>query len=555
MLRARSPRLGSLPTLSALALLALSTGGCTEAPAPSESTNEPAGDEPLGVTSEAISSSDVITCAEEWVADQVPYCGGVNGGTDYICGGTCSRPSAAWDNYRSDCSGFVSWCWKIASDPTTSSYMVDKSGANGWHTIALADLQAGDALVCDGHIKIFSQLVSATKAEVYEESNCGKVAHKSVESFTKSGETVKFQYDSRVYHAIRRNGILPPVNVDGYLDSASDVVKGWAADLDASATPLQVDLYFGGGPSDGFGVSVTADEARPDVAAALGIDPNHGFSTPTPLYYCDDQDHPVEAFAHAVAGGVVPLKQSPGVVHCPVPSAPAGLLRHVTSPDVLGAWSFDERKSMAWMTPADRDAHAKSADWPAAPVLGSTSDGRVWVVDGAVRRHVKDPTSLAAWGFDPAKIVAWSDADAAQYVEGIELPEAPVLLEAVGDPAVWVLDTDPSHLSDPPTGAPGSSGSAGGASGASGANGNAAEDGDGSARSGGCSIATNERGDASTGRWLAAVGVAVVVARRRRREETSPASPFSSRRSPEAHASMSVPSTVIGTQGVTPNRQ
>ncbi len=483
-------RASRLAPISAVAIVVFSawTTGCEAPVETSSGDGAPQEDEPLGSSAEAISTSDVMSCADQWVSLQVPYCGGVNGGTDYICGGTCQRPAAAWDHFRSDCSGFVSWCWQIPSDPTTSGYMSDVGGANGWHTIALSDLAAGDALVCDGHMMLFSKMVSATQAEIYEESNCGKVAHKTVKSFTASGQTLKFQYDSRTYHAIRRNGILPPVRVDGYVDSATDVVTGWAADLDASAVPLSVDLYFGGGPGDGFGVSVTASDARPDVAAALGIDPNHGFSVATPLYYCDDADHPVYAFAHSVMDGTpVALKQSPATAHCAPPKAPEGLLRHVTSPAVLTAWGFDERKLLAWMTPADRALHDTSADWPDAPELGISADGKVWVVDGGRRRHVIDPTSLAAWGFDATKITAWGAAELASHPEGIDLPATPVLLQTLGDPAVYVLDSDPRHLGSPPDGAGGGADVGSGSSGA----GEATASADGSsASSAGCSVAS-----------------------------------------------------------------
>jgi hypothetical protein len=74
--------------------------------------------------------------------------------------------------------------------------------------VKIEDMQPGDAFVCDGHIKLFSKFVSATEAEIYEESDCGKVASKSTQTFTRSGETLTFAYDTRVYHPIRRNGIV-----------------------------------------------------------------------------------------------------------------------------------------------------------------------------------------------------------------------------------------------------------------------------------------------------------------------------------------------------------
>jgi hypothetical protein len=167
-------------------------------------------DEPHGSTSsrEVIGVDDVMARAQEWVDDRVPYCGGVRGGSDVLCGGTCNRPAAAWDAYRSDCSGFVSWVWQVTDDPSTDGFMNDRAGDNGWHTVAVADMARGDALVCDGHIKLLSSRVSDNSAEIYEESDCGLVASKSVQSFSViDGNTFSFNGDGRTYHVIRRNGI------------------------------------------------------------------------------------------------------------------------------------------------------------------------------------------------------------------------------------------------------------------------------------------------------------------------------------------------------------
>ena len=424
--------------------------GCSVPPSQPEEKAPPA-DEDLGTATADMTTADVMMRAQQWVDLGVPYCGGVNGGTDYICGGTCSRPSEPWNNYRSDCSGYVSWCWQISSDPTTNGYMSDVAGANGWTTVQISQMQAGDAFVCNGHIKLFSKFVSATSAEIYEESDCGQVAHKAVQSFTKSGNTLLFQYDNRVYHPIRRNGIQPPVRVDGYIDSADSKVVGWAADLDHGTTALTVDLYFGGAPGTGFQVTDTASIARPDVATALGIGPNHGYSVDTPAYYCDTQTHPVHAVAKAVDGTPVELKSSPKNLTCAPQPSPPGLLRHVTALPVLTAWSFSLPKELAWMTTADKATHKVGSDWPDAEALGKTSDGAVWVVDGTERRHVINPASFTAWGFDATKVVAWTDAEAAKYTQGIDLPAKPILLQEIGNPAVYVLDADPA-APDPSTG-------------------------------------------------------------------------------------------------------
>jgi MYXO-CTERM domain-containing protein len=404
--------------------------------------------ERIASTSEAMTVDEIIARAQEYVAANVPYCGGVRGGTDYICGGTCQRPAAAWDDYRSDCSGFVSWCWQIASDPTTSGYMNDKSGSNGWTSIDIDELKAGDAVVCDGHIKLFSKFVGSGQAEIYEEYNCGHTAHKAVQSFTRSGNTIKFSYDSRVYHAIRRNG-LTSVELKSYLDTAGSSIDGWAVDMAAQDQALTVDAYVDGDAKTGFHVQGKADLPRPDVAKAIGVDPNHGFSIATPLYFCDGVEHALTVLGKPAGGSSsgVTITGAAKALDCAVPPAIQGVLRHVVDPASLEAWKLDVHKSLRWVTSDDRAAYAVSVDLPAKPEVGRTDDGRAWVVDGEARRLITGKP--AAWGFDDAAIGALS-AEAAALPEGLPLPVRPVLVQAVGTPAIYVLDVDPAHPHDDP---------------------------------------------------------------------------------------------------------
>lgn len=432
---------------SLLLLVPLLVVGCASEEVGSDRGTLPEDPQKISQTAQPITTSEIMARADEYVAAKVPYCGGVRGGTDYICGGTCVRPAAAWDAYRSDCSGFVSWCWQIASDPTTSVLMSDRTGPNGWTTIAIDDLSAGDAVVCDGHVKLFSKLASASSAEIYEEYDCGKVGRKAVQSFTRSGNTIKFSGDSRVYHAIRRNGLTPAIVVKGYLDSANGEITGWAVDMNDSAKSLGVDLHLDG---DKGVFHTTADVARPDVASAIGVGPNHGFSVATPLFFCDGKAHAIAASATAADGKTsFALPSTPSSLTCAIPKALPGVLRHVVSGTSLAAWHFDPMNQLRWVTAKDHEAYVKSSDLPAQPILRQTADGRVWVIDETSKRRVKDPASFTAWGFDAKSVVAMTDTEAAAYVEGIELPNAPVLVQAVDGPAIYVLDGAPPPPADP----------------------------------------------------------------------------------------------------------
>ncbi len=193
-------------TVACLALAALPlVAACSASP--------DAGDEDDATSSvDAITRSEIVTRAQQWVALGVPYCGGVRNGTDYICGGTCNRPSAAWNNYRTDCSGFVSWAWQVTDDPDTYLYVSDRSGNNGWHTIPINSLVAGDAVVTKGHIKIFDSFAGTSSAKIYEEYDCDEVARHTTQGFWRSGSFIYFNGDSRPYHAIRRNGLTGPAS-------------------------------------------------------------------------------------------------------------------------------------------------------------------------------------------------------------------------------------------------------------------------------------------------------------------------------------------------------
>lgn len=429
-----------------------SPGSASAVPSPAEGATP----EHTATARSAISANEVLSRADEWVALAVPYCGGVNGGTDYICGGTCNRPAAPWDDFRTDCSGFVSWCWQIASDPTTDTYMVDHAGDSGWSTIPIDDLAPGDAIVCDGHIKLFSQWISDSEAEIYEEYDCGKVARKATQSFTRSGNNLFFSGDSRTYHPIRRNGIEPLAAVKGYLDAASVYVKGWAADTKAPETPLSVDVAFDGAPGEGFTRSIVASDPRPDVGDALGIDPNHGFALLTPLFYCDGAEHVAHAVGHAVEDGApVALTGSPKTFTCPIAVTPKGALRPISTAAV-DAFRFSRPADLRWMTKEDHATHPESEAWPSSITIGRTSDGKAWLVDGMTVRRIPSDDAMSAWRFDASDIVTWSSADLAKFKIGQALPEVPLLASEVGDARVYVLDADPdAPVEQAPPGADG----------------------------------------------------------------------------------------------------
>ncbi|WP_394845449.1 SH3 domain-containing protein [Pendulispora brunnea] len=127
----------------------------------------------------AAGGTNAVKRAQEWVKAKVPYCGGTNGGHDYICGGTCRRPHNKWDKYRSDCSGIVSWSWGLKA-PGLTTYGFAPYSSKKSYVIKPSKLAPGDALNNKSHIFLFAGWSNKSKglATIIQESGCGKVAQK-----------------------------------------------------------------------------------------------------------------------------------------------------------------------------------------------------------------------------------------------------------------------------------------------------------------------------------------------------------------------------------------
>lgn len=266
-----SPR-AARPRAFAFACLLLALPlGCAADAIDEPSVESPSAQEgPIGQTSEAITAASIMTRAKEWVDQKVLYCAVANHKWDAKCGYTCERPAAAWDAYRSDCSGFVSWCWQISWQPSSGIYMTDRTGTDGWKTIPIDSLSAGDALVCNGHIMLFSRWVTSTSFEIYQESNCGKVANFGTRTFKRNADgTLLIGTDTRIYHPIRRNGLTAPTDAGvadaSKPDSGADASKADAALKDAATSDVA--------PGDALAEDAFPDDALTDDAAPTEPDP------------------------------------------------------------------------------------------------------------------------------------------------------------------------------------------------------------------------------------------------------------------------------------------
>ena len=149
-----------------------------------------------------------VARAQQWIDAKMPYCGGPNGGEDVICGGTCSRSGTAksseWDDYRSDCSGFVSWSWGLPAPGETTRTLAPYD-ASVSTLIKVDDLAVGDALNGASHVMLFGGWAdkAAGKATILQESRCGTTASEKIATFKVIDATTLQISDGRNFRPIR----------------------------------------------------------------------------------------------------------------------------------------------------------------------------------------------------------------------------------------------------------------------------------------------------------------------------------------------------------------
>jgi hypothetical protein len=213
----------AVPTL--VALLPLGGVGCSAAAPSSEPAAGSSGAADLiearpsyrppsaGQLSPELARADAISRAEQWVDAQLTYCQSPNHQRDYdpSCSSVCNRTdNAAWDAYRSDCSGLVSWAWALpAPGRTTLGFapFVDDITT----VIAASDLQPGDAVNSSDHIMLFKAWVTQGQVATFiEEPGCSAptpYAHEFTSNVTLSGSSIYVPYNGMTFNAIRYSGI------------------------------------------------------------------------------------------------------------------------------------------------------------------------------------------------------------------------------------------------------------------------------------------------------------------------------------------------------------
>jgi MYXO-CTERM domain-containing protein len=513
-----------IAAVAASACLALLVAACAaESSTPSED------DGVTGSTASALSTADAVARAELWAGAKLHYCQAPNHGRDYdsACSTYCNRTAnASWDPYRSDCSGLVSWAWALpAPGRVTGQFAPFQTDIT--HAIPASQLRAGDAVNNSDHIMLFKQwIVQNTKALFIEEPGCSSAqpyAHETTSDVSINGDSIHVVENGMTFTAIRYGALTtaPAAPTDhpatGTLDGAAcDTLEGWAQDKDAPGKMLDVVLDFdaASGKPGAIPVHVTASTKRPTLCATIGTACDHGFTLAMPLGARDGKAHPIFAYATDDTGKTTALLTgAPKTLTCAAPAFPMdatqGVKRHVTSQKVLGAWKLDAFIDVAREDATAVAAYAKTADLPTSPVAVQADDGspEVWVVDGSLKRHVVDPTSLAAWQLTVTKQPA---AKVAALAEGPPWPKERFAFQADGEPDVFVLDVAlPAGAGGAPViGAPDSPSGAG----SDGTGGDAAP-----SASDGCAMSSAPHAGGTA--WIA-LGLAALLASRRRRSPT-----------------------------------
>ena len=197
-----------------VAPFALAIAACSAAPGSGEDSAS---------SSAAITGSTIVSRGMEWVNAELHYCQAAHDAVDYdsSCWAfegsshRCDRQSgAAWNAYRSDCSGFVTFAWGLPA-VGDGGYVTSEFAPYGTsfsHTIDGVQLQPGDALnkTPDEHIVLFKQWVSTGHTAIFmEEPGCSSAtpyAHEFTSNVSISGSEVYISYEGATFYAIRFNG-------------------------------------------------------------------------------------------------------------------------------------------------------------------------------------------------------------------------------------------------------------------------------------------------------------------------------------------------------------
>ena len=210
----------------------------------------------LGTSAAALTGADAVGRAEQWVSAQLLYCQSPNHASDTIdpsCPAVCNRTdNAAWDPYRSDCSGLVSWAWGLPA-PGHTTYGFAPFATDITTAIQASALAPGDAVNNSDHVMLFKAWAGA-QATFIEEPGCSATpdyAHEFTSAVTFAGTQITVAYNGMTFTAIHFNQ-LGPSCTDACNNSARVALAAtptgqgyWIADSAGHVYPSGNARFFG----------------------------------------------------------------------------------------------------------------------------------------------------------------------------------------------------------------------------------------------------------------------------------------------------------------------
>jgi hypothetical protein len=184
-------------------------------------------------------------------------------------------------------------------------------------------------------------------------------------------------------------GVAGAVGPVGTLVVDCTGIQGWAQEPDVPDALIDVHLYFDGPAGDPAASAVVVTASQPLATGCMGAECMHGYRSALPMSLLDAADHAVHAYGIDLTGDPnLELSGSPAVLSCPPPPIVGGELRHVVSPEILGAWQFSVFFDRLLVPDATIMGLPVGPVVDVGPQLRVDAAGGLWVIDQARRRAV-----------------------------------------------------------------------------------------------------------------------------------------------------------------------
>jgi hypothetical protein len=356
--------------------------------------------------------------------------------------------------------GWLTYAFYVAGDSQQPASCIDTDNANVSSTEKWVTFNEGKTLYDVEQTKLGFVFPNDVNVNGYGQnrgcmSQWGSRCLENTKGY-KVMDILRFYYGADI-QVLQAQGpcVVPPNKpAEGSLDAVDcgAGIRGWAWDPDAPDTPVNALISFLAPLDDPNAVTFTtpANEFRQDLCESLGSC-EHALSFALPRSLLDGQPHPVHVYGVDLDDEEPSeLAGSPKSFSCPPPPLPPGVRRHVPDPSALAAWEL----STFWqMAKVDDATLAAIPEWqaiaPAPALVQVPGDSTLWLIDAGLRRRIPSAEVAEAWHFDPAAAQPITQAELMAMPQGTDVWSAPFLVQGTG-PEVYMLD-DPQC---PPGGDP-----------------------------------------------------------------------------------------------------